>query len=152
MIPVVRSWPLIEPDDRCNVNDHIPRLFVMGYDFRELLHFAGTGVVHLEWDIAIAPEVLSAFQHRAAAEVDAIRMVPYRLYKATTSLDDPLWAHDRWHVAFGCIYLPPWVLQTWKGEDEEKFNDTTLGLWLRRYHGNARIVIDKDLSCVHLHY
>lgn len=147
---------MLVPEGRHGVHDDIARVPVIGYNFQELRHYEHTGVVHLDWDIAIEPVMLEAFIQRAEREPRKIRCIPYRLYPATTNEDKPVWTYERWIMSFGVVYLPPWVLLEWTPvSDEEKFNDTTCGMWLTQQHGDdamEHVVYDHDLYVVHLHY
>lgn len=137
------------------VEDTLARVVVEGYDFAALHRYFHDGVIHLDWDVAVDFADLTTFLLRATERPNGLRIIPYRLYKPTTAEEGWVWAHDRNPVPFGCIYLPPWILRHWRPvADGQKFNDTTLMLWLRQEYGGeaSPTIIDTDLRAVHLHY
>lgn len=137
------------------VDDNLPREPVNDYDFSALRrYYHHSGVIHLDWDIAVTPESLRYFHNRCVAEMDTVRIAPYMLYRPSTGEDVPVLAHRRNIVPFGLVYLPPWSLQKWTEQtDDGRFNDTTFSTWLRGTHSFPMYLpVVEPIHVIHLHY
>src|SRR5262245_21056937 len=79
---LVRSWPLHPPAGRARVEDDAYRLYNDNYEYRGLADL-DDDVLHIDWDIAVSKEDLTAFAAKARQTPDRVLVAPCPLYPDT---------------------------------------------------------------------
>lgn len=152
-IPIVRSWPEDPPEGRLSVPDFLPRFMMSEYDYRELPpKYQDTGVILIEWDMAIDPVDLTDFAARCERDPQMVRVVNYRLPGSEVHRRHS--ALQRCPTPFGLIYLPAWALQKWISEPlegDQWLTDSRFAVWLMRQMRPIEGVIVDPAPVVHLH-
>ncbi len=162
-VPIVRSWPASPPPGRPHVVDSLERVLVSDFDYRNvrdrcLSDPAATGVIHLDWDVAVLKEDLKRMRSRALAEPAVGFVAPYRLYPGHW------WAHGSapgvpvtWGAdtcvlpCWGCIYVPCGLLEAWRPVPHDpRMTDTNFAAWAHRR--GVVWPIDWTVTTVHLHW
>lgn len=173
-----RSWP--SPTDwaehkletRPHVVDNLPRILMAGQNYKTVSELNSLQTMDgwpdesfcmLEWDIALDPVGMRAFQAFALLEPREILVAPYRFHDTWIcwegnpgdgpSLDSrPGNAGDARIDSFGlgCLYLPRVVLTEFLSVmDKFGFTDGTFGRWYREKYGKVRITWEVHPQHVH---
>ena len=178
MILLVRSWPA--PDELRkfatmppHVWDTIPKIYCTGNDYRpvrdRLLESNQAGVLHFDWDLAIAKEDLKILRDRARAEPEQGFVIPFRLYPAH------IWSSGRavrrgaafdpstgWEPltggetecdlpCFGAIYLPRAIAEKWEpAPHDPRMTDTNFAFWSLRQ--GLSWPVCWDVKPIHCHW
>lgn len=162
----VRAWPDHPPPGRNFVIDKMQRVPVDGYDYSRLAEVNDEGVCLLDWDIAMSPEDMMAFEYRASTDPSLVRVAPYQLWHMPRRYGEwavygenwkPLGQGEWWsciYFGFGVTYLPPGIVSECLATRENKgeaLTDCEFSTWYKQWR-NVPVPVEWDLRPIHLHY
>jgi hypothetical protein len=164
----VRTFPAGIPEGRNYVVDQIERVHMERHKYVPVFGQLGGDTVIIEWDLAVDPEMMAAFEARVADDPCRVQVAPYRLYPVSSALPGPVWAHRHvinpshayWvaegdpccgYFGLGLVYLPHAVVRAYLETGPEVASDQEFSRW---HHENVepRVPIHWDVRPVHLHY
>jgi hypothetical protein len=174
MIQVVRSWPSSAHHSHACVKDTMTRVAVSDYNYWNLTKLT-KDVIHLDWDVAVSPEMLEQFAAYAKADRERVLVVPMYMYPGSysglevRSGNRPIWnVYQKLDKApwqrecepgeytcdlfgFGMVYIP-WI---WLDKFAEQSKDQTLtdgnfAEWYNSVQGPTPVCW--DIFPVHLNF
>jgi hypothetical protein len=105
----VRAYPEVPPPNRTWIEDHtLERITISNNAYGRALRALGGDFVLVEWDMALDPPRLQAFEQAVLDEPDRIWVAPYQLHN---DRKHPMWSV--WHVQPGRTDLAASV-QAWE--------------------------------------
>ena len=162
----VRTWPERIPPGRSYVVDGIPKILMSGHDYAPVLAQLDGDTVIVEWDLAVSPEDIRAFENWCEIDPEEVHVAPYRLYPVSTGLPAPVWAHRRvgraspWITkgdaecdlfGFGLVYLPLAVVRRHLDAKLGVTGDARFSQW-HYGAGLGPVQVHWDVRPIHLHY